>query len=54
MLDTDLLIAALKDKGHVVESVFPVPENAGGYEFIVDGETLTLDEVRAMLAEEQA
>ena len=53
MLDTDLLVTALKDKGHTVDSVFPVPSNAGDYEFIVDGETLTLDEVRALLAEEQ-
>ena len=53
MLDTDLLIAALKSKGHAVEAAFPVPSNAGGYEFIVDGETLTLEEVRALLADEQ-
>ena len=53
MLDTGVLIAALQAKGHVVDSAFPVPSNAGDYEFIVDGETLTLDEVRALLAEEQ-
>ena len=53
MLDTDLLIAALKDKGHAVESVFPVPGNAGDYEFIIDGNTLTLEEVRALLEGEQ-
>ena len=53
MLDTDLLIRALQDKGHAVGSVFPVPENAGEYEFVVDGDTLTLEEVRALLAAEQ-
>ncbi len=53
MLDTDLLISALRDKGHEVGSVFPVPDNAGDYEFVVDGNTLTLEEVRALLASEQ-
>jgi hypothetical protein len=32
-----------------VESVIPVPENAGEFEFIVDGQLLTLDETRALM-----
>ena len=53
MLDTDLIIADLKAHGHTVEAAFAVPTNAGDYEFIVDGNTLTLEEVRALLAHEQ-
>ena len=53
MLDTDLLIGALREKGHEVGPVFPVPENAGDYEFTVDGDVLTLEQVRALLAAEQ-
>ena len=49
MLDTDLLIAALKDKGHTVESAFPVPGNAGDYEFIVDGIETTLPLYRTLV-----
>jgi len=53
-VDTGLIIESLRKRGHVVASVIPVPENAGEYEFIVDGETLTLEEVRSLLAEDQA
>ena len=52
MLDTDLLTNALRKNGHAVGNVIPTPENAGEYEFVVDGETLTLEEVRALLEDE--
>ena len=52
MIDTDLLVTALKKKGHEVGSVFAVPTNAGDYEFEVDGATLTLEEVRTLLMDE--
>ncbi len=53
MLDKDLLIGALREQGHEVGPVFPVPENAGEYEFTVDGDVLTLEQVRALLTAEQ-
>ena len=52
-VDTDLLVAQLRRRGHAVEGVIKVPENAGEYEFIVDGATLTLDETRALLERDQ-
>ncbi len=54
MLDMDLIVQSLKDKGHEVGPIFPVPDNAGEEEFTVDGEILTLTEVRALLANESA
>ena len=53
MVDTDLLVRALRDRGHVVGTVISVPENAGEYEFVVDGSTLTLVEVRELLESEE-
>lgn len=52
-VDTELLVQSLEKRGHTVESVIKVPDNAGDYEFIVDGNTLTLDEARALLAHDQ-
>ena len=49
MIDTDLIVKLLRDHGHAVESVFHVPENAGEYEFSVDGTLLTLSETRELL-----
>ena len=49
MLDVDLIVDSLRANGHVVESTTKVPENAGGYEFVVDGRVLNLDETRALL-----
>jgi len=37
MVDIDLLVKMLRRYGHTVESVIPVPENAGEYELSVDG-----------------
>jgi hypothetical protein len=52
MIDTDLIVKVLRDHGHKVESVFHVPENAGEYEFLVDGTLLTLSETRQLLERE--
>lgn len=52
-VDTELIINSLKKRGHTVEGVIKVPDNAGDYEFIVDGVTLTLEEVRELLARDQ-
>jgi hypothetical protein len=52
-VDTELLVQSLTKRGHTVESVIKVPDNAGDYEFIVDGNTLTLEETRALLEHDQ-
>jgi predicted Rdx family selenoprotein len=52
MIDTDLIVKLLREHGHTVESVFHVPENAGEYEFSVDGNLLTLAETRELLERE--
>lgn len=54
-VDTGLLIESLRKRGHVVDNrVIPVPDNAGDFEFVVDGATLTLAEARALLEIDQA
>lgn len=53
MVDFDTLVAALRQRGYRVDRVFEVPENAGGAELVVDGQLLTLAEVRQLLAAEQ-
>ena len=52
-VDTELLVQSLTKRGHTVQSVIKVPDNAGDYEFIVDGNTLTLEETRALLEHDQ-
>ncbi len=52
MIDTDLIVKLLRDHGHSVEAAFHVPENAGEYEFSVDGALLTLAETRQLLEHE--
>jgi hypothetical protein len=54
MVDIDLLVQALRQHGHTVESVISVPENAGGYELTIDGNVLNLEEARALLEEDEA
>jgi hypothetical protein len=49
MVDIDLLVKELRDRGHTVEGVHRVPENAGEYELIVDGNELSLEEARRVL-----
>ena len=53
-VDTELIVDSLRKRGHTVESVIKVPENAGDYEFIVDGVTLNLEETRALLERDQS
>jgi hypothetical protein len=54
MVDTDLLVGALRKHGHTVGAVIHVPENAGEYEFDVDGDIITLAEARSLLEHEAA
>ena len=54
MVDIDLIVQALRQHGHTVGNVIPVPANAGAYEFIIDGNTLTLDEARVLLEQDEA
>jgi hypothetical protein len=49
MVDIDLLVQMLRKRGHSVETVIPVPENAGEYELSVDGTILPLVEARHLL-----
>ncbi|MDE1178506.1 MAG: hypothetical protein PW789_18185 [Edaphobacter sp.] len=53
MVDIELISKALRDNGHTVEHVHHIPENAGEYEFTVDGNLLTLEQVRALLESEE-
>ena len=53
MLDIDLLVQQLRLRGHKVDSVIPVPENAGDFEFMIDGHLLTLSDVRGQLEQDQ-
>lgn len=53
-VDTELIVNSLRKRGHTVEGVIKTPDNAGDYEFIVDGVTLTLEETRDLLARDQA
>lgn len=49
MLDTDLLVNALRKQGFLVESVHKVPENAGEYEFMIGGQPYSLEQARELL-----
>jgi hypothetical protein len=48
-IDTGLIVKTLRDHGHSVGHVIPVPDNAGEFEFEVDGNLLSLSEVRELL-----
>ena len=54
MIDIDLLVKILRRRGHSVESVIPVPENAGEYELSVDGNLIPLVEARRLLEQDDA
>jgi putative NADH-flavin reductase len=54
MVDTDLLVQALRKRGHTVGAIFHVPENAGEYELDVDGDIITLAEARSLLEQKEA
>jgi predicted Rdx family selenoprotein len=53
MVDIELLAEALRKRGHSVENVTAVPENAGEYELTVDGNVLNLEEARAFLEQDE-
>ena len=53
MVDTELLANQLRSYGHTVTHVIGVPSNAGEYEFTVDGNVLSLEETRALLAADE-
>jgi hypothetical protein len=53
MVDIDLLVQALRRYGHTVEHVYSVPDNAGEYEFIINGEALNLEEARRLLERDE-
>ena len=54
MVDIDLIVQTLRQHGHTVGNVIPVPDNAGLYEFLIDGNTLTLEEARELLEQDEA
>jgi hypothetical protein len=49
MVDTELIATELRARGYKVDQVLPIPNNAGEYEFRVDGVNITLSEARALL-----
>jgi hypothetical protein len=51
-IDVDLITKLLRERGHAVGHVIPVPDNGGEYEFEVDGSLLTLAETRGLLERE--
>jgi hypothetical protein len=51
-IDVDLIRKQLMDNGHEVGNAIPVPDNAGEYEFEVDGNLLSLVATRALLEED--
>ena len=51
-IDTDLITKLLRDRGHNVSHIIPVPDNGGEYEFEVDGNLLSLAETRGLLERE--
>jgi hypothetical protein len=53
VIDIDLVVKALRRNGHTVESVIPVPENAGDYELSVDGSIIPLEIARRLLEADQ-
>jgi hypothetical protein len=53
MIDIELLVNALREKGHRVEDVISVRKNAGDYEMTVDGHLLNLEEARHLLELDQ-
>ncbi len=53
-IDVELIARELRERGHTVGHIIPVPDNAGVYEFEVDGGLLTLEGARALLETEAA
>jgi hypothetical protein len=53
-IDVDLIANTLRERGHAVGHIIPVPDNGGEYEFEVDGNLLSLAETRQLLEQEDA
>jgi hypothetical protein len=53
-VDTNLIVTQLRDRGHSVGHTIPVPENAGSFEFEVDGGLLSLSQARELLEADEA
>jgi hypothetical protein len=53
-IDVELIAKTLRDHGHTVHNIIPVPDNAGQYEFEVDGGLLTLEETRDLIEADRA
>ena len=53
MIDIELLVNALRAKGHRVEDVVSVRKNAGDYEMLVDGHLFNLEGARLLLERDQ-
>ena len=51
-IDVDLIAKLLRERGHTVGHIIPVPDNGGEYEFEVDGNLLSLTEARGLLEHE--
>ncbi len=54
MVDIELILQQLRAFGHQVKHTFATPTNGGDHEFLVDGAVLTLEEVRTLLADDEA
>jgi hypothetical protein len=54
MVDIDLLVEVLRKRGHTVDSVISVPNDAGAYEFMIDGNLINLEEARHLLEDDKA
>jgi len=48
-IDIGLIAKTLRERGHAVGHIIPVPDNGGEYEFEVDGNLLSLAEARGLL-----
>ena len=51
-IDVELIRKTLRDRGHEVGHIIPVPDNGGEYEFEVDGGLLSLTEARALIEQD--
>ena len=54
MVDIDLLVQILRKRGHRVDSVISVPDNAGDFELMVDGNLIPMVEARHLLESDDA
>ncbi len=53
MVDIELIANQLRAYGHTVTHIHNAPNNGGTYEFTVDGNIVTLEEARALLAADE-